>query len=91
MGSVAVVHGFIYSTTVGASQTRDPTRVSCIGRWILYHLAAGEALSFCKVTSKCTKEECSLLDPVVMKRDRPRMHTLSSATEWLNLDCFLGL
>ena len=41
--------------------------------------------------SKCTKEECSLPAPMVMKRDRPHMHTVSSATEWLNLDCFLGL
>ena len=30
---------------VGSSQTRDLTRVSCIGRWILYHRATREALS----------------------------------------------
>ena len=27
----------------GSSLARDPTRVSCIGRWILYHRATGEA------------------------------------------------
>ena len=30
----------------GSSQTRDQTQVSCIGRWILYHWATREALSF---------------------------------------------
>ena len=46
--SVAVVPGFSYSTTVGASQSRDPSRVSCIGRWVLYHLATGKPFHFVK-------------------------------------------
>ena len=28
----------------GSSQFRDWTQVSCIGRWIIYHIATGEAL-----------------------------------------------
>ena len=32
---------------VGSSRTRNRTRVSCIGRWILYHWATGEAQKFC--------------------------------------------
>ena len=30
----------------GASWPRDWTRVSCLGRWILYHWATGEALTW---------------------------------------------
>ena len=29
---------------VGSSQTTDPTCVSCIGKWILYHWVTREAL-----------------------------------------------
>ena len=36
-GSVALWHA-------GSSQTRDRIRVSCVGRWILYHWATREAL-----------------------------------------------
>ena len=42
-GSVAVVHGCVAQPHVGSSQTRDWTRVSCVGRWTLYHWATREA------------------------------------------------
>ena len=35
--------GFAALQHVGSSCTRDPTHVSCVGRRILYHRAAGEA------------------------------------------------
>ena len=38
MGLVALQH-------VGSSQTRDQTRVPCIGRWILNHCATREVLN----------------------------------------------
>ena len=41
-----VVHLASCSTACGIVPTRDRTRVSCIGRQILYHWASGEALSF---------------------------------------------
>ena len=38
LGSVVVAHGLSCSAHVDSSQTRDQTRVPCIGRWILNHL-----------------------------------------------------
>ena len=35
--------GLVLPWPVGSSQTRHQTRVSCIGRWILYHCATREA------------------------------------------------
>ena len=42
-GSVVVVHGLRCFAHVGASWTREGSRVSCTGRWILCHLASREA------------------------------------------------
>ena len=36
----------------GSSGPRDRTRITCIGRWILYHWATGEALSYPRVRYK---------------------------------------
>ena len=38
--------GLVALQHVGSSCTRDDTRVSCISRWILHHLATWEALLF---------------------------------------------
>ena len=38
--------GLVAPWHVGSSQIRDQTCISCIGRWILYHRAAREALKF---------------------------------------------
>ena len=35
--------GLVASWHVGSCWTRDPTRVSCIGRWILYHWVTSKA------------------------------------------------
>ena len=43
--SVVVVHGLVALWQVGSSGTRAQTRVSCIGRWILYHWDTREAPS----------------------------------------------
>ena len=37
--------GLVAPRHVGSSQTRDRTRVPCIGRWILNHCATREALN----------------------------------------------
>ena len=42
-GSTAVPRGLSCSLAVGSSRTRDRTRVSCIGRQILYHCSMREA------------------------------------------------
>ena len=38
--------GLVAPQHVGSSRTRDRTRVSCIGRWILYHRATRKTLDF---------------------------------------------
>ena len=38
--------------STGSTQPRDWTRVSCIGRWILYHWATREALLKCLLSLK---------------------------------------
>ena len=43
-GSVAVVQGLVAPRHVGSPWVRDWTRVSCLGRWILYRGATREAL-----------------------------------------------
>ena len=42
-GSAVVVHGLSCSVACGIFLDRDQTRVSCVGRWILYHWATREA------------------------------------------------
>ena len=42
-GLVVSVHGLSCSEANGSSWTRDGTHVSCINRWILYHLDTREA------------------------------------------------
>ena len=51
VGSVAVApasraqaHYWVAPRHVGSSWIREPARVSCIGRWVLYHWATREAL-----------------------------------------------
>ena len=39
LGSIVMAPWLSHSVAVGSSQTRDRTRVSCVGRWILYHWA----------------------------------------------------
>ena len=39
------------SFSMGSSQPRNPTCVSCIGKWILYHWATREAPSFLFIVS----------------------------------------
>ena len=41
VGSIAVAHRLVL-WHVGSSRTRDPTCVSCIGRWILIHCTTSE-------------------------------------------------
>ena len=36
---------------MGSSQTRDQTRVSCIGRWILNHRTSREALVLLEIST----------------------------------------
>ena len=46
MGSVIAAHtSLAASRHVGSSQTRDQTRVPCIGRWVLNHWTPREVLS----------------------------------------------
>ena len=44
----------------GSSWPRDQTRVSCIGRWILYHLATWEAYHFLKLLLIPSRQSLSL-------------------------------
>ena len=44
----------------GSSWPRDQTRVSCIGRWILYHWATWEAYQFLKLLLIPSKQSLSL-------------------------------
>ena len=41
-GSVLVLHRLVAPRDVVSSQTREQTRVQCIGRWILYHWTTRE-------------------------------------------------
>ena len=78
------VHGIILarilewvtiSSSRGSSQSRDGTRVSCTGRWILYHWATQKApcLQWEKIKSKDGEKEKIMLsifkqvDPAVLK------------------------
>ena len=46
-GSVVWHTGLVAPRCVGSSRTRNGIRVSCIGRWILYHWATREAHQVC--------------------------------------------
>ena len=67
-GSRARVHklghtGLVAPGRVGSSWIRDQTRVSCIGRWILYHWAPGEALNFWSFNNCCQSDQPNSTGP----------------------------
>ena len=49
----------------GSSQPRDWTHISCIGRWILYHWATGEALLSTISTFKSRRRNRAKMEPLV--------------------------
>lgn len=84
--SVAVVHGFSYSTTVGVSQARDPSRLL---HWqVTLPLSHRKPFHFVKWYQSAQRRSAVYLIPWWWSETGLCVHTVSSATEWLNLDCF---
>ena len=48
----------------GSSQTRDPTHISCIGRWVLYHCTTWEAQKAIMCVFSVTKSCPTLCNPM---------------------------
>ena len=67
---------------VGSSQVRDQTRVSCAGRWILYHRATREALGICYFN---ILEIVRLEINVRVKWGRQRMRWLEGITDLMDM------
>jgi len=64
----------------GSSQPRDWTHISCIGRWILYHWATGEALLSTISTFKSRRRNRAKMEPLVTfakKKKKKSFQTIS--------------
>ena len=77
------------SSSRGSSWPRDRTRISCIGKWILYHCRTWEVF-YCKYVSKMIPINTKIFDTESIVKDQidPSSHLF---IQWTDINIYLLL